>query len=211
MFKDRTDYIRHTFAAEDDTLRAIRATLTDPNDGIAVTPEDGRLLQMLARLVRAEKIVEIGTLGGYSSGWMAQALPDHGKIYTLERDARRAALARANIGHDTRIHIVTGDATETLASLVPHGPFDMVFIDADKNNYGAYLDWAETHVRTGGLIVADNTLLFDAVWTEGPVARVRDTTRQTMRDFNARLADTAKYTSIMLPTAAGMTIAMKNG
>lgn len=89
------------------------------------------------------------------------------------------------------------------------GPFDMAFIDADKLNYLHYLDWAERNVRKGGLIIGDNTFLFDAVWKEGPVGRVRGTARHAMREFNKRLADPEKYLGILLPTEEGMTIAVK--
>ena len=104
---------------------------------------------------------------------------------------------------------VWGDALDVLPQLSKEGPFDMVFIDADKLNYLRYLDWAEENVRKGGLIVGDNTFLFDAVWRDDPVDRVRQTARDAMRDFNRRLADPQKYCGILLPTQEGMTVALK--
>ena len=140
---------------------------------------------------------------------MAAALPQDGKLWTLEKDAARATLARTNTVHDTRITLIEGDARASLETLAAQGPFDMVFIDADKLNYEHYLDWAEAHVRKGGLVIGDNTLLFDAVWMAERPPRVRDTALAAMRAFNRRLADPQKYCGIMLPTAEGITIAQK--
>jgi predicted O-methyltransferase YrrM len=207
MFENRLSYIRALFAPESQALQNARASITDANDGIIIHPEEGKLLQLLIRMNGVKNIVEIGTLAGYSALWMAEALPPDGRIITIEKDETRAALARRNIAHEPRIELVTGDALQVLQQL--KGPFDMVFIDADKINYTAYLDWAEVNVRQGGLIVGDNTFLFDAVWKDGPVDRVRETARAAMRDFNARLADAEKYHSILLPTEEGLTIAVR--
>lgn len=205
-FKDRMDYIRRLFAPEDATLRALREGVAD---NISIYPEEGRLLQLLMRLCDARKVVEIGTFNGYSTHWLAQALPEGGHIWTLEKDAARAGQARRHL-QGLPVTLIEGDAMHGLSHIEAAGPFDLVFVDADKLNYAHYLDWAEIHVRKGGLIVGDNTFLFDAVWRDDPVERVRETARQSMRDFNLRLSDARKYTSIMLPTAEGMTIALKN-
>lgn len=204
MFRDRLDYIRQTFAPETAAQQAARA------DGdISISPETGRLLQVLIRLGGVRKIVEIGTLAGYSALWMADALPGDGTLITLEKDAVRAETARKNLAGHAKIRLVAGDAMETLRGLSKDGPFDMAFIDADKLNYLHYLDWAEQNVRKGGLIVGDNTFLFDAVWKDGSVERVRETARAAMRAFNRRLADPGKYTGIMLDTPEGLTIGVK--
>jgi len=209
MYKDRLDYIRQLFAPETPQLKTVRENTTDKNDRISVHPEEGKLLQLLIKLAGVKTVVEIGTLLGYSALWMADALPDDGHIYTFEKDATRAARASTNL-RQPKITLITGDAVETLASIESRAPFDMVFIDADKLRYLRYLDWAEKHVRAGGLIVGDNTLLFDAVWREAQTSRIRQTALTAMREFNQRLADPAKYTAILLPTAEGMTIALKN-
>lgn len=203
-FKDRRDYIQKTFAHETAELASLRASLAD---NISIHPEDGRLLQLLIALGNVKTIVEIGTFGGYSAIWMANALPDDGKLITIEKDPARAAAVRPTLVAHTKIKLMEGDALDVLSTL--QGPFDMVFIDADKLNYLRYLDWAEKNVKTGGLIIGDNTFLFDAVWNDGPIERVRETARQAMRDFNARLADPQRYDSIMLPSVEGMTIARK--
>lgn len=206
---DRFDYIRHLFAPETPALKNIRERTTDKNDQISILPEEGKILQLLIRLAGIKTIVEIGTLSGYSTQWMADALPPDGHIYTFEKDLKRAATAKENL-HHPKITLVTGDALETLPTISAKAPFDMVFIDADKLHYTDYLDWAEKHIRKGGLIVGDNTLLFDAVWREALPDRIRQTALLAMRNFNLRLANPAKYTSILLPTAEGMTVAVKN-
>lgn len=211
-FHDRRDYIRQTFAHEPKAMLAIRNAMKDPDDQISVPPEDGRLLQLLVRLVGAKKIVEIGTLGGYSSLWMAQAMPRGGHIYTCEYEDRRADIAEKHFrkyAKDKKITIVRGKAQETLPALSKKGPFDLIFIDADKVSYAKYLDWAEDNVRKGGLIVGDNTFLFDAIWMEAPVDRVSQNALFAMRDFNRRLSDPKKYQSMLLNTGQGMTVAMK--
>lgn len=212
MYKDRQDYIRQLFAVETPALKEVRSTLTADNDQIAVEPEDGKFLQFLVRLIDAKKIVEIGTLAGYSALWMAGALLEDGHLYTIEKDEQRFTKAKANLQkHDLKrqITLLSGTALDVLPTLVDEGPFDVVFIDADKLNYLHYLDWAEKNLRTGGLIVADNTFLSDAVWNDAPVERIRDTAREAMREFNRRLADSSRYHSVMLPTSAGMTIGQK--
>lgn len=207
VFTSRLDYIRQLFAHETPLMQQVRAAAAAENeDNISLHPEEGQLLALLCRLIGAKKIVEIGTFYGYSALWLAST---DAHVFTLEKDSTRAARARGFIGDQPNITLIEGDALASLAQLAPQGPFDAVFIDADKLNYARYLDWAEQHVRQGGLIIGDNTFLFDAVWKDGDIERVRETARQAMRDFNRRLSDPAKYHSIMLATDQGLTIAQK--
>lgn len=208
-YPDRLSYIRDLFAPENDAQQKARESLTGDNDKISIYAEEGKLLQLLIRLAGIQTIIEVGTLGGYAALWMAEALPAEGHLYTIEKDPARATRARQNIATINNITLIEGDAQKILADLAAKAPFDMIFIDADKLNYLHYLDWAEKHIRKGGLIIGDNSLLFDAVWMEELPPRVRQTARQAMRDFNKRLADPAKYHSILLPTQEGMTIAQK--
>lgn len=211
MCVGRLEYVRSLFAPETPLLARIRASLSDTNDQISVFPEEGSMLQFLVRLSGARRIVEIGTLGGYSAAWMAEPLPEGGHLWTIEKDPRRYALACENLASlRDRITLLHGDAQEVLTSLTPLAPFDMIFIDGDKLGYLRYLDWAEAHIRKGGLIVADNTFLFDSVWKDELPARVRKTARDVMRGFNRRLADPSRYTGVILPTSEGMTVAVKN-
>ncbi len=135
---------------------------------IQVAANQGKLLHLLARLQGARSILEIGTLGGYSAIWLARALPADGRLTTLELDPRHAEVARANIaraGLAERVDIRVGPASETLARLASQGagPFDLVFIDADKEGYPDYLGWALRLTRPGSLIVADNVVRDGAV------------------------------------------------
>ncbi len=210
--KTRAQYIHELFAHEPDGLRAIRAAMTNPDDQISVPPEDGRLLQLLVSLSGAKKIVEIGTLGGYSSTWMSRALPDDGVIYTLEHEPRRADIAERHFKKyavGKHIEVIRGRALDNLPDLSAKGPFDLIFIDADKINYANYLDWAEVNVRKDGLIIGDNTFLFNAVLDNETTDRVRETALAAMQDFNTRLANPEKYLSMMLDTGQGMTVAKK--
>jgi predicted O-methyltransferase YrrM len=130
---------------------------------IDVTPNQGKLLHLLARIRGARAILEIGTLGGYSTIWLARALPEDGRLITLEVNPRHAEVARANIaraGLDSVVEVRVGPALESLPVIAAeqHGPFDLVFIDADKPNNPAYLDWAIELTRPGSLIVVDNVV-----------------------------------------------------
>jgi predicted O-methyltransferase YrrM len=135
---------------------------------IQVAANQGKLLHLLARLQGAQRILEIGTLGGYSTIWLARALPPEGRLVTLELDLRHAEVARANVGQAgvaDRVEVRMGPASESLAQLVAEGggPFDLVFIDADKEGYPDYLGWALRLTRPGSLIVADNVVRGGAV------------------------------------------------
>jgi len=203
------DYIRKLYAPQDALLEAIDETLQKIDMAIHVGPEEGKMLQLFIGLYGVKTIVEIGTLAGYSAIWMARALAPDGHIYTINKDATHIKMAKKFLAMaevKDRITMLEGDAKEVLATLV--GPYDMIFIDADKINYNTYLDWAEVNVRTGGLIVADNTLLFGMVAKDEP-GDVAPTTWENMRRFNERLANPERYFSIMIPTKEGLTVAVK--
>jgi predicted O-methyltransferase YrrM len=130
---------------------------------IAVAPNQGKLLHLLARLQGARRILEIGTLGGYSTIWLARALPESGKLITLEASHEHAAVARENIdaaGLSDVVEVRVGNAVEALPRLADEGgaPFDVVFIDADKPNNPTYVTWAMRLTRPGSLIILDNVV-----------------------------------------------------
>lgn len=130
---------------------------------IAVAPNEGKLLHLLALMCGARTILEIGTLGGYSTIWLARALPPGGRLVTLELDPAHAEVARANVGRAGLAEVVevrVGPALETLPRLAAEGrgPFDLVFVDADKGGYPDYLAWALRLTRRGSVIVADNVV-----------------------------------------------------
>ena len=207
----RLDYIREVFAQTDDSLSNVGQDLPNSEKRMQIGAEEGKTLYTLARMINARKIVEIGVLNGYSSIWMARALPEDGMLYALEKSKERANICtdnfeKCNVANNTTV--IQGEALSNLEELSSKGKFDMVFIDADKGNYCNYLDWAEQNIRKGGLIVGDNTFLFGSVYGDN-VRNQPETTIKTMQEFNERLSDAKKYSSIMLPTIEGMTVAVK--
>jgi len=162
-------YLNALLVPPDPALEAaLQASAAAGLPPINVSPNQGKLLHLLARLQGARTILEIGTLGGYSTIWLARALPAGGRLVTLEADATHAAVARANIaraGLEDAVELRLGPAQETLPQLVAErrGPFDLIFIDADKESYSDYLAWALRLSHRGSLIVADNIVRKGAV------------------------------------------------
>lgn len=206
-------YLNTVFGLQDAELDAVRARmLTDGKDELSLAGNEARILQFLIRGFGVRNIVEFGTLYGYSALAMAKALPLDGELITLESDARHFAQAQENFKRSpfqARITSLKGEANDLMVTLVARGPFDMVFIDANKAAYLEYLNWAELNVRPGGLIVGDNTFLWGGVWGESTNVKVGAAQIQAMRDFNARLSDPRKYNSILIPTVEGLTVAQK--
>ncbi len=203
-------YIRDTFIKEDDILKKIKEDARKINREININPEEGQLLQILIKLGNFKKIMEIGTFFGYSTIWLARATGKDAKIYTIERDKESIEKAKNNFKSaelEDKIVVLEGDAKDILRNL--NEEFDMIFIDAEKNHYLDYLDWAEKNLKHGGLLIADNTLLSGAVYSEELPYRIRKSTKESMEMFNKRLADDKKYLSILLPAEDGMTIALK--
>jgi len=157
-------FIGETIVEEDEALRrAVEAAEAAGLPAIQVSPPQGKLLALLVRLVGARRILEFGTLGGYSAILMARALPEDGRLISLEANPEYAEVARASIeaaGVGEKVEIRVGPALETLPTLEEEGagPFDLVFIDADKVNTPNYFSWALDRTRPGGLIVADNVV-----------------------------------------------------
>lgn len=147
----------------DDPAKAIAANAAAGLPDIDVSPAQGKMLHLLARIAGARRILEVGTLGGYSTIWLARALPDDGRLVTLEIEPRHAEVARANLvaaGLDDRVEVRTGAAVKTLTAMVAggEGPFDLIFIDADKRENVAYLEAALALSRPGTTIIVDNVV-----------------------------------------------------
>lgn len=209
----RESYIQSLYAEEDEGLKAIRDRLmTAGRWGVNIGAAEGRLMQVLIGMIGAKKVVEIGTLFGYSGVWISRALPADGRLYTIERDhdcVRMARKAFEECGVVGKTQILEGDATDKLKTLESEGPFDLVFIDANKSAYVEYLVWATANVRQGGLIVADNTLLGGVVVENEKPESCSNRQWGEMRKFNELIADRTKYDSVIVPTREGLTIARK--
>jgi caffeoyl-CoA O-methyltransferase len=211
LLREIDAYIEDLFDPSDDVLEAAlrdsrRAGLPEIN----ISPNQGRLLQLLVAMSGARRILEVGTLGGYSAIHLARALPDDGTLISLEIDEHHAEVARNNVaraGLSERVEIRVGDAHELLAALIEddEGPFDVVFIDADKESYPAYLEASLRLVREGSLILGDNTI------RGGTVLDPQDATARATREFNERIARDQRLSSIALPLIReridGLTIA----
>jgi caffeoyl-CoA O-methyltransferase len=201
-----SDYITAEFARPDEVLRMVLEAI--PARGlpaITIKPEEGRFLQFLVRACAARRVVEIGTLGGYSGIWLARGLPAGGRLITLEKEPRHAAVARehfARAGLAGQVELRLGDALELLPALAREGPFDFCFIDADKLDYGPYLDWALSNVRPGGIIAAHNA------FRQGAVLDQADTSPDTVyiRAFNRRFATEPRLLSTIFPAGDGMLV-----
>ncbi|OBB90252.1 O-methyltransferase [Mycobacterium sp. 852002-30065_SCH5024008] len=154
-------FLDNTVVGDDAALSAaVEASDAAGLPQIAVSAQQGKFLSLLAGAIRAHRILEIGTLGGFSTIWLARGAGPQGRVVTLEYEPRHAEVARANLeraGLADRVEVIVGAALDTLPTL-NGGPFDLVFIDADKENYVAYLEWAVRLARPGALIVADNVI-----------------------------------------------------
>lgn len=217
LFGTVDHYINHLLVDEDDALKATEASITEANiPSISISANQGKFLHLLAKLCHAKKILEIGTLAGYSTIWLARALPPGGRLITLEFDPKHADVAHKNIiraSLDSIVDIRIGKALDTLPKIETEGiaPFDMIFIDADKPPYTEYFQWALRLSRPGTLIVADNVI------REGKVLDVNSTDEmvQGVQRFNNMLAKNSAVTATIIQTIGekdhdGMAIAVVN-
>jgi caffeoyl-CoA O-methyltransferase len=203
---DRTgDYISALFAPEDELLVSLREEADRTGlPPISVSADEGRLLQVLLASIAARRVLEVGTLGGYSAIWMARALPADGELVSIEIEPRHAEFARRYIeraGLTERIEIRVGRALDVLPSLDGE-QFDAVFIDADKEPMPTYFEWAVRLLRPGGLVIADNTLWGGKVFDDTE----NDEKTKAVREFNRRMASDPRILSILVPTHDGVAI-----
>jgi predicted O-methyltransferase YrrM len=182
--QDVDAFLDSTVVGDDPALAvALQASDAAGLPQIAVSAQQGKFLCLLAGAIQARRILEIGTLGGFSTIWLARGAGPQGRVVTLEYEPKHAEVARANLqraGVADRVEVMVGAALDTLPTLTG-GPFDLVFIDADKENYAAYLEWAVRLARPGSVIVLDNVVREGRILEpESGDARVQ-ATRQTLR------------------------------
>ncbi|MFE4133282.1 O-methyltransferase [Peribacillus sp. YIM B13482] len=202
IWNDVDLYFSNKLHTEDPIMNSIlKANAEAGLPAIDVSPNQGKFLHLLAKISGAKNILEIGTLGGYSSVWLARALPEDGRLITLEYEAKHAKVAEANIknaGLADNIHIMVGAALKTLPTLKEKGlsGFDLIFIDADKPNNPEYLKWALELSRPGTVIVVDNVIRDGKVIDQDS----KDTSVMGVRTFIDRLSEEPRIDSTVLQT-----------
>jgi predicted O-methyltransferase YrrM len=199
------EYITGLFAREDDLLRELRDEAARAGlPAISVPPETARFLQVLVRASNASRVLEVGTLGGYSAIWMARAMGEGGSILSLEINPEHAVFARRYIeraGLTHAIEVRVGPALQLLPTLDGE-KFDIVFLDADKEPLPTYLDWALRLLRPGGLVIADNTLRGGRVADPSE----NDDQLRAIREFNRKLASNSRLTGLVVPIGDGVAV-----
>jgi caffeoyl-CoA O-methyltransferase len=196
------DYVDRTHVPHDAGL-ARAFTIPDGIPAIQVGPSDGKLVYLLLKMIGAKKVVELGTLVGYSAIVMARALPPDGRLWTIEAEPKHAEVARGNIaaaGLADRITVLDGTGAAMLPTLEKDAPFDAVFIDADKQGYDDYGAWAIKHLRRGGLVIGDNAYLFGGLMDDSDSGKA-------MRAFHERVARDCD--SVCVPTPDGLVVGIK--
>ena len=207
---DRVDeYIASLFARDDDVLAALReAADREGLPPIAISAVTGRFLQILLSAIKAERVLEVGTLGGYSAIWMVRALPSSGRLITVEVDQRHAEFARryfVRAGLDDRIDLRIGRALDVLPAFDGER-FDAIFLDADKEPLPTYFEWALRLLRPGGLLIADNALWGGRVLD----AETEDEGTRGVREFNRRLSSDERVLGTIVPVGDGSAVAVVN-
>ena len=201
------DYITSLFSAEDELLASLREEADRTGlPPIAISADEGRLLQVLLTSIGARRVLEVGTLGGYSAICMARALPNNGKLLSIEIEPKHAEFACKYIeraGLSDRIDVQVGRALEVLPSLDGQR-FDAMFLDADKEPLPTYFDWALRLVRPGGLIIGDNALWGGRVYETSE----NDAKTRGVREFNRRMATDPRVLGIIVPTHDGVAVAI---
>lgn len=200
-------YIEELFAVEDSVLARVRARHGEADlPPIHISPDEGKLLHVLLRAAGARTVLEIGSLAGYSGIWLARALPPEGRLTTIEKDARHAALARqayTEAGVAQQVQLIEGDAREVLRTLAPG--FDAVFVDADKEPMAEYFRESVRLLRVGGLLLADNAFFHGAVVDPSD----RSAQAEGVRAFNRLAATDARVVSAVIPIRDGVVVGVK--
>jgi caffeoyl-CoA O-methyltransferase len=198
------DWVNHLHSPHDASLaHAFEAPGRHGMPAIQVGPSEGKMLELLVRLAGVRKIAEVGALAGYSAIRMARALPPGGHLWSVESEPKHARVARENIAVaklTERVTVVEGAGLDVLPALEKHGPFDAVFLDADKRSYDLYGRWAAKNLRHAGLLLADNAYLFGRLLEDSDEAAA-------MRRFHEEAA--CAFDTICIPTPDGLLLGVK--
>lgn len=207
------DYAVSVFRPEDQFLEEVRERADQAGiPSIHVGSFDGLHLEVLTRMCAPRKVVEIGTLAGYSGVCLLRGMPKVGMLYTFEANPVHAVVAEETFeraGYRDQVRIRVGDACAELTKIEGDGPFDLVFIDADKVSYPKYLDWAERNLRVGGVVLADNTFGWNQMAQSSFDSPEVQASIEALREFNRRVANSPRFRATILPTAEGLTAAVK--
>lgn len=203
--EDSVRYATELYARESPTQVWIREQLEERGlPRVQISALEGRILAVLARSIGARRLLEVGTLGGYSALWLVSLLADDARLVTVEKHPDAAALAREafrRAGEDARIEVREGDGHEVLPRL-SGPPFDFVFVDADKPGYPRHLEAAAARMRPGAVLAADNTF-----WEGKAAAGADDESTRGIRAFNRTVADDPRFEAVIVPVRDGLTVA----
>jgi caffeoyl-CoA O-methyltransferase len=213
------DYVRDLFAPQDAAFQSL--TIAAHAFGMPpdweISPDVGRLFQMLCRAVGAHRVLEFGTFAGHSALWFARALPADGRVVSIEMSPAYAAFAReqlAQVDGGEKVEVRVGAALDVLPALEREvrereTPYDVIFLDADKAHYPTFLEWCPGVLRPGGLLLADNVLQSGSWGGQGLLdADATDARIHGIREFNRRLAVDTRFTSMIIPLRAGVAAAV---
>ncbi len=207
------DYIVELFAPEDDLLKQLPSEAkAEGIPLINISPDQGKFLQILVRAAQAKNAIEVGSLFGYSSIWIARALPPGGKLYTLELNPKHAKATRRNIeraGLNDKVEVIEGDARKTLVGLSDRAPFDFAFVDAEKIEYIDYFEKIMALLRPGAVLVGDNASAHGEAWNPNPPASERNFVNP-IRAFNQRMATDPRLSSLLVSISDGMCVGVIN-
>jgi caffeoyl-CoA O-methyltransferase len=207
------NYVESVFQPEDAILKEARERADKMGlPSIQVGKVDRLHLEVITAAIGAKKAVEIGTLGGYSGSSIVRGMGPTGKLYTFELEQSHADVALETFrrgGVAEQIEILVGPASENLDKITQYGPFDLVFIDADKTSYPLYLKWAAENLRVGGTVLGDNTFAWGMIADEKFESAEDKASVMALREFNQTVAQGGRFRATILPTGEGLTFAVK--
>ena len=203
------EYVNAKFVREDEVLAFVRQQTAEHGlPQINLQPHEGLMVQLFVRMCAARNVVEVGTLAGYSAIWIARALPDDGRLITIDKSSEHCRLARAHIeraGLADKVSVLQGDGRQILRKLAVEAPFDALFVDADKVSYPHYLSWAADNLRCGGIIMAHN-----AFWG-GKILSPESEDDFGLVNFNQGLAEHPAFESTIIEVGDGLALGVKAG